>query len=363
MIMKRAALIVACALAMGCGTQGEDVERYGEAESVPKIVRRPAAVMVEGCGLDSWQRSTLATSATRAVLQEVIFNCPTMRLSGVVDPVDDTARAAMTKDVGDLRAQGYKVKLAVTLGDQFDRPNPPDRTLAAFQSADWRAKVIANLVPFIAMADGIEIFLLEVPSSIRTALTTFISELAAVPRGSKSLALLAPPSVTEPSDIPGGDAFDIPSLSRVVDRIRLMTLDFSCCGAGPGPTIDSGWAVDVARLAQSRSGGAPIDVSFPLYGTDFSDLGERPVTFLEAHATAKYHGIIPQRALTGTLHFEWREPTTGRRHITWFEDGISTVRALRSWDDRTLPPNVGIVYYGLGAEEPRLWETIARGLQ
>jgi spore germination protein YaaH len=286
-----------------------------------------------------------------------------MRLSGVVDPVDDTARAAMTKNVRDLRALGYKVKLAVTLGDQFDRPNPPDRVQAAFASADWRAKVIANLQPFAAMGDGLEIFLLEVPSSIRSGLTAFMVDLATAYRGKTPLALLAPPSVTEPSDIPGGDAFDIASIATVVDRIRLMTLDFSCCGAGPGPTIDSGWAVDVARLAQSRARSTPVDVSFPLYGTDFSDLGERPVTFLEAHATAKYFGIKPERALTGTLHFEWFEPGTGRKHITWFEDGQSTVRALRAWDDRTLPTDVGILYYGLGAEEPRLWETIARGMQ
>jgi hypothetical protein len=362
-MMKTLALGLVAAFLIGCGTQGEDVERYGEAESVPKIVRRPSAVMVEGCTLDGWQSSTLAAGATRAVLQEVVFNCPTMRLTGVVDPVDETSRGTMIKQVNDLHALGYKVKLAVTLGDQLDVPHPPDKTQSAFASADWRGKVIANLAPFVSMADGIEIFLLGVPSGIRANLTAFMQELAQAYKGKKPLALLAPPSVTEPSDIPGGDAFDIASVAPTVDRIRLMTLDFSCCGFGPGPTIDSGWAVDVARLAQSRARGTPVDVSFPLYGTDFSDLGERPVTFLEAHATAKYFGIKPQRAMSGTLHFEWHEVGSGRRHVTWYEDGESTVRALRAWDDRTLPTDVGILYYGLGAEEPRLWETIARGMQ
>ena len=49
-------------------------------------------------------------------------------------------------------------------------------------------------------------------------------------------------------------------------------------------------------------------------------------------------------------------------HETWFDDATSTSWALAAWDTQTLPASVGVVYWGLGAEDPALWDTIAGGM-
>ena len=356
-------LAVGASAFVGCGTEGSTVEHFGPEDTQP-IAARTSSVLMEGCKLDAWQTSQLAASSAHRVLQEVILLCPSMRATGDVAPVDPDARAALAAQVNALRQLGYKVRLAVTLADDLGVPLSADRDDLVFASQTWRTTVIDAIATFAKMADGIEIDLQRVPSSIRPYLTQFFSELSSAVRlagPNSNVGVFAPPSVAQPSDIQGADAYDLRAIAANVDRVRLMTLDFSG-GAMAGPTIDSGWAVDVARLALSQVGSTPIDVAVPLYGTDFSAGGARPVTYLEATgiAAATHSNVL--RGPNGTLHFQWND-AAGGRHETWFDDGASTARILHAWDRMTLPGNVGVVFYGLGAEDPVLWDTVARGMQ
>ena len=88
----------------------------------------------------------------------------------------------------------------------------------------------------------------------------------------------------EPSDLPGGAAYDLRALAPLVDRVRLLTVDLSCCGSGPGPTTDSAWIGDVLTLAATRTGTTALSYTLPLYGTAFGPQpsDERPVGFQEA---------------------------------------------------------------------------------
>lgn len=365
--MKRWLVVGAVALgaaALGCGSEGQTVEHFGPEDTLP-IAPRAGTVVVEGCTLDSWQSSQLASSAAHRVLRDVILVCPTMRATGEVSPVEPDARAALARQVNAIKQMGYHVHLGVRLADDLGAPLSPDRDASAFASQQWRTSVIAALAGFARSADGLEIVLVRVPSAIRSNLTAFFAELSnAVRLGGPgaSVGVFAPPSVMSPSDVQGGDAYDVAAIAANVDRVRLMTLDFSCCGAGPGPTIDSGWAVDVARLALPLVGSTPLDVAVPLYGTDFSASGERPVTYLEARAVADSTHAALARGPNGALHFAWSD-AAGQGHETWFDDGTSTARVLHAWDTSTLPVGVGVVFYGLGAEDPMLWDTVARGMQ
>jgi spore germination protein YaaH len=362
-----AALSIALgALTAGCSWESGEAERFhgtvtdGVDEPVSKFAARYGTIVVEGCGLDGWQTAAIQLPHTKRLAKEIILSCPTMRSTGVVDPVDEHALKALKTDINLIRQQGYKVRLAITMGDQFDSPYPGDVSARAFASAEWQAKIITNLAPFADMADGLEMFLLEVPDGIRQDLNALMQRLKFAYGAKTHLGAMVPPSVVEPSDIPGGDAFDLRTISQHVDRIRLMSLDFSCCGAGPGPTIDSGWAVDVVRHNRTLVGSKPLDLSVPLYGVDFSNLGERFVTALEGRALAAQFNITPTREASGVLHIDWVDPA-GRRHSTWWDDAVATSRVLNAWDTRTLDPNVGVIYYGLGAEDPRFWENLARG--
>jgi glycosyl hydrolase family 18 (putative chitinase) len=359
--MRRMICAAVAAGVLGCGTAGPTVEEYGTGpEPSEPIPARYGSVIDEGCTLDSWQTETLASAPARRVLGDVVLVCPTIHATGVVDPVDADSRASITQEVTNLRAMGYKVRLAVAMGDDLGDPYQANEDQETFASAAWRAQVTQNLEFFASSADGLEIDLQKVPSGIQQGLTEFMIELATAYRASTALGIFVPPSTQEPSDVPGGDAYDLATIAQNVDRVRVMTLDFST-GTSGGPTIDSGWAVDAMRFAESRAGTTPLDVAFPLYGTDFSALGERSVTFLEATAVAEQQGATPARGPTGALNYGWVDES-GQAHVTWYDDGVSTVRTLHAWDTATLPANVGVVFYGLGAEDPALWDTISRGM-
>jgi spore germination protein YaaH len=208
----------------------------------------------------------------------------------------------------------------------------------------------------LAPADGVEIDLQKLPNEARPAVTALVAELAPTVRPAKRLGIFVPPSVTDPSDLPGGEAFSRRELAPHVDRMRIMTLDYS--ELEPGPTIDPGWAVDAVRLA--RTDFPNVDVSYPLYGMDFGPRGTRPVTYLEAFGIAALAGARIDRGPSGAPFVAWRDGAG--LHFTWFDDAESTARALGAFGHDVLPPDVGVLFYGLGAEEPRLWDELAARL-
>ena len=113
------------------------------------------------------------------------------------------------------------------------------------------------------------------------------------------MGLFAPPSLSDPSDLPGGDAFDLRALTADAARVSVMTLDFS--ETEPGPTLDSGWAVEALRFAAARATASELFVSVPLYGVDFGPRGRRGVSALEAEALATRANAAPTRLLEGAL--------------------------------------------------------------
>jgi spore germination protein YaaH len=176
-------------------------------------------------------------------------------------------------------------------------------------------------------------------------------------RPAKKLNIFVPPSVTNPSDIPGGDSFSRTELAPFVDRMRIMTLDFS--EAEPGPTTDPGWAVDAVRFAKADF--ANVDISYPLYGTDWGPRGRRSATYHEARAISAIGGAVIERGPTGALFMKYKS-FDKEQHEMWFDDAESTGRALGAWSYDVLPADVGVLYYGLGAEDPGLFDKLAARL-
>jgi hypothetical protein len=135
--------------------------------------------------------------------------------------------------------------------------------------------------------------------------------------------------------------------------MRIMTLDFS--ERDPGPTIDSGWAVDAVRLAKNDF--PNVDISFPLYGQDFGPRGRRATTYLEAIAISSIAGVPIERGPTGAPFIRYLL-FNNEQHQLWFDDAESTGRVLGAWTPEVLPLDVGVLFYGLGAEDPAMFERI-----
>lgn len=344
---------------VGCGTENGAISRTGQDTELP-IVDRRGTVIADGCALDGWQLAVLKAPSTRRVLKEVVLLCGTARDSGAVGPADASARTELGKLVTDLRGAGYRVVLGVSFTDETGQRYDGAAIAAHLADPKWVAAIQPAIAAFAALADGVEIDIQRVGSGARANVSAFFAGLSPLVRPAKSLGIFVPPSTTEPSDLPGGDAFDVGFLANLADRLRVMTLDYT--EAGSGPVIDPGWAVDAVRLASKQAkGAAPVDIAIPLYGTDYSSYGTRPISYTEAMGFAYVAGAPVQRGPTLAPHVDWRDGM-GTQHFTWFDDRVSTVAYLHAWDDTVLPPSVGVVYYGFGAEDPTLWDGIAKEL-
>ena len=349
--MMSMALVASASL--GCSSSsGETVNSVALRAETP-LPARAGTVIVDGCVIDPWQRATLAGPGARRVLQDVILLCLVPRLDGTVGPRDPSALKHLGALIADLATDGYRVSLGVSFTDETGQRYDGPQTRSFLGDPGWRASFVETLVPALAPAVGAELDLQGLPNDARDLVTAFVMEVAQSVRPAKRLGIFVPPSVAVPSDLPGGDAFARDALGAQVDRMRIMTLDFS--DQAPGPTVDPGWAVDAVRLA--RRDAPAVDIAYPLYGTDFGPRGHRSTTYLEAVAIAQVTGSPIEHGPT-TAPFVRYVAYGNEPHELWFDDIDSTSRALAAWSYDVLPADVGVVFYGLGAEQPNLFESL-----
>lgn len=341
----------------GCAVHsGEETDRIGlRAETA--LPNRAGTVIIDGCVIDPWQKAVLARPGAHKVLQTVILLCLVPRQDGTVGPRDPSAILELTRTTDLVRGLGYRAHLAVAFTDETGQRYDGAQTGAFLKDPTWRARFVATLPDVTKSADGVEIDLQGLSNDARSAVTSLITETSKVVRPKQKFGVFVPPSVTTPSDLPGGEAFDRKALASQVDRIRVMTLDFSET-ADPGPTIEPGWAVDAARVALRDTTEAGVDIAYPLYGTDWTLFtGERrSVTWFDAMGMVQLSRAPIERGPTGApfLRFD----AFGGPHELWFDDAESTARALGAWNAEVLPAGVGVVFYGLGAEDPELFERL-----
>ena len=354
--MRRIALFLA-SLTSGCGFwSGETVDKVGQADGAA-IPDRYGTVISDGCTPDAWQSSMLSSSELKRVVKEVVLLCGVPRYGGGVGPQDPSARAQLASMAGSLRGQGFKVKLGISFTDETAERYDGAQTGTRLADPSWRATTIRDIGALSRGFDGVDIDMQKLSATDRDNVSAFFKELSSQIRPTQQVALLAPPSTA--ADPVDGPAFDLRTLAPWVDRVRVMTLDYST--DSPGPTIEPGWAVDALRTAKSNLGVVPVDVAVPLYGNDWSSKGVRNVSWFEARGIADEYKIDTQIGPTGAPHFLY-DDTAGTVHQLWYDDATSLTRVLRAWSPEVLPLDVGVVFYGLGAEDPALWPTMARAL-
>lgn len=344
------ALLFSLSGVVGCGNAPDD----------EPLKPRRAAVLVEGCTLDDWQHATLSAVETTQVLDEVVLRCLVLRQDGSIAPTDSAARSALRTLTAALQAHGYQVGLAVTAQTDDGVEHTPAQLLGILSDPSLRSRATSELVSLAPSANFLDLALPPLPDSGRGVMTLWATELSAALRPMTRLGYFAPPLTQEPSELAGGGAVDLRALAPSFDRIRLLTTDYSCCEQVAGPTTEPGWVTEVAQFVQNRIGVVrpEIDITLPLYGVDFSKRGQRPVSYLEAIGVAQHNGRQIMRAAGGSLHFDWTEPS-GAQHELWFDDAAATIGHQRRFDP-SIESNVGILYYGLGAEDPALFGELSR---
>ena len=340
-------LLSGVVLVPACGWQGGQEDAFGGPTGAPAVATRRGTVVIDGCSLTGNQTSTLDSSPVKKLVRDVIFLCFTLDTTGAGKPSDAPSRAAFGKVAAHVKALGYSVKVGVSLSADSGGMYGSGTTEGLFQSWAWTSAVVTTVSAVAPLGDGVDLDFQNVPDSARDAVTALVARVASVVHPSRSVELFVPPSVTVPSDLPDGDAFDLSSLGPLVDRVRVMTLDYSTGTLG-GPTIDSGWALDAVTLAASETS-TPLDVSVPLYGWDFASWSgaATPVTFAQASRLAASSGAAITRSLGGDLSFT-HDDANGEPHGVWFDDAQATLLTLAALSPDVLSTSVGVLYYGLG---------------
>src|SRR5688500_16554702 len=98
-------------------SSGDETERGGLGAET-SLPARQGALVIDGCVLATWYRSTLALPSTKRLVREVILLCLIPRLDGTVGPRDPSARQQLANLAQDLRSEGYRVHLGVAFTDE-----------------------------------------------------------------------------------------------------------------------------------------------------------------------------------------------------------------------------------------------------
>lgn len=331
------------------------------------LPQRHAAVLIDGCSLDSEQNATLRGEAARGVLSEVVLLCLSLDDQGQVSPREGDA-TALRSTIAALRQLGYSVGLGVTAVDSDDDEQPKEEISAWLARLAWRLRSVNELASYAAQADSLQIALPEVLNSSRADLTTWVSALSQRLRPTGKIGLFIPPSSQDPSDQSGGDAYDLAALLPRVDRLRALSVE-AASGEAPGATFDADWVAQVGKFALARVPAAKLDVSVPLYGVDFQllpgggrQIGEEStLSHSEAVALAKRYSRTPEGESGEARHFAYTDGTNNA-HEVWYEDSDSILQGLAALPTDTLPQAVGVVFVGLGGEDAQLWPDLLDAL-
>jgi spore germination protein len=224
--------------------------------------------------------------------------------------------------------------------------------------ADLRASHVAALVGAAAAAnwDGIDIDYENLQAGDRTAVTAFLTQLAAaLHRSGKVLTVTVPAitAVTEPDDA-AAQAFDVAAIGRVVDEIRVMAYDHAWATSPPGAVAPLPWVRDVVDYLAPLVPASKLVLGLAAYGYDWSGGRGEALTTTELQGLAGRVGATVRRDAAGSTPW-FQYVKDGVDHTVWFEDAVSSRAKIRLAADAGL---AGVVVWRLGGEDRELWPLI-----
>jgi spore germination protein YaaH len=222
-----------------------------------------------------------------------------------------------------------------------------------------RAAVLAQLGELVATNgyDGLNVDFEAGAASDRDALTSFVTELAAVLHGQGKRISVAVSATTRTVTSGRAAFYDYPALGAVVDTVFVMNWGKHWSTSTPGALADLPWATEVADFVATMPNKSRYVLGAGLYGMDWASGGgpSHPAAALEygdvqslIAATAAAPVVDP---VTGAPHFSYAG-ADGVAHDVWYTDAASLDAHIRLARDRGL----GFGVWRLGREDPAIWE-------
>lgn len=199
--------------------------------------------------------------------------------------------------------------MAAILADPAQRAVHVD-TIVALVTAGGFAGVDLDYEKF-AFADGRDTWATTRPNWI-----AFLTELGArLDRLGAQLIVSVPPVYDGGQTGDSGYwVYDYAAMGEVVDRIRIMTYDWSVAGGDPGPIAPIDWVADVVEATSELVDPAKLDLGIPVYGYDWvvavtgaCPADQQPET--RAISTVRAARLTAERGIVPT----WDETTAERR--------------------------------------------------
>jgi spore germination protein YaaH len=211
--------------------------------------------------------------------------------------------------------------------------------------------------------DGIDIDYEGLPPSYREEFTAFITELGAALRAQGKLLTIAVHGKT--SDYGGLGGFqDWVALGQVVDRLRIMTYDYSWRGSEPGPVAPVYWVEQVAEYAKTVVDPAKVVIGVPFYGYDWPANGPAVARLWSSiNEQIQRDGLslnLMESNANGLVQENWLvyNASSGRRTV-WFATKSSLEAKIALVQKYDL---AGIAIWRLGGEDPGKWNVIRNRL-
>ncbi|MCZ3389770.1 MAG: hypothetical protein LH645_11810 [Actinomycetia bacterium] len=178
---------------------------------------------------------------------------------------------------------------------------------------------------------------------------------------------------------PNWEVFDYAAIGRSVDRVRVMTYDYSTASTPPGPIGPLDWTRDVIKYAKTKFKGVPLSIGVPQYGQNWyvrtlkgtcPDAAKGTVSPTAQQALglkATYNATPAWSDKAGEYHFDYRRPypeygnCVVMRRVR-FGEGRSALTRLQLAQQLGIQ---GVAVWRLGVEDPALWkkaETFAKSL-
>lgn len=159
----------------------------------------------------------------------------------------------------------------------------------------------------------------------------------------------------------GSEAHDYIGIGQAADVVRIMGYDFHWFSSEAGPIAPADWIDRVLAYAVSTIPNDKIVLGVPTYGYDWP-LGPgqegRGITYSYAISTARrYNALIIEDAQQGP-HFTYT--LNEAVHEVWFSDATSLATLLDLVNKYDIK---GIVFWYLGAEDPKIYDVIRTKFQ
>jgi spore germination protein YaaH len=275
---------------------------------------------------------------------------------------DDSPSGTMAAVLADPATRARHVQVLLTLvttggsdGKGFDGVDLDYETFAFGDSRDTWSTTSPNWIQFLT----------ELSAGLR-------------PLGKQLIVSVPPVYDGKRSDESGYWVYDYAAMGPLVDRIRVMTYDYSIASGNPGPIAPLAWVQRVVDAVTELVPASKIDLGIPTYGYDWvvttqgaCPADQMPVS--KAMSTARAARTVAERGITPL----WDEVTAERRFD--YTDTLSGVdangapttctveRTVRYLDAEAVHRRAwiahrndlrGVALWALGNDDTRTWEGI-----